>query len=1027
LRSVSHTGGDTVRCEAGISFRSLPYLGEALAEETEPRSLWLRRRVGGLLNSRLAIGFLLGVSFLVCTVPASGQLYRFETDDVVIIYAGRPMEYLVPHVARSFKNSMAFHSRLFAYTPSEKPVVFLQDFSDYGSGGASAVPDNGISVNIAPFSYVYENRPANERMNWVMNHELVHVLAGDKASGRDRFFRGAFFGKVQADVEDPISMFYSYLTNPRWYAPRWYHEGIAVFMETWMAGGMGRALGPYDEMVFRTMVRDSAYIYNMVGLESEGTASDFQVGAVSYLYGTRFFNYLALKFGPETLVDWVGRTDGSKAYFTSQFKRVYGVSCGEEWSRWIEWEKMWQEANLDSIRKYPTTAYRPISKQALGSVSRAYLDRARGVLYVALLYPGESAHLAAIDLKSGEIDKVCEIQGPALYYVTSIAYDEASGTCFIAEDNNFWRDLVAVDVASGRKRTLIKDARVGDLAFNSVDRSLWGVRHYNGISTLTRIPYPYTAWDQVYSFPYGSDIFDPDVSPDGSLLTCAITKIDGTQYLMMSKTDSLLAGNPDFDVLCDFEVSSPANFVFTPDGKYLYGSSYYTGVSNIYRYDLGLDSMQVMTNCETGFFRPVPISADSLVVFRYTGEGFVPVMISTEPTEHVSAIRYLGQEVVETHPVLKDWAVTPAAVTADDSSVIRRGDYGPLRNIKLTSVYPIVQGYKAYTSFGGRLDSADRLGMAKLTLTGSYTPADSLPERERIHLGLKFRYWQWSADATYNGADFYDLFGPTKTSRKGYSWNLGYRKGLIYNPPRTAELRLHVAGFGDLETMPRYQNIRATFDRFVNFGLTLGYRNLRGTLGSVDYEKGSMLEMNSVGTYVNDQVIPRYYADFGLGHPLPIDHAPVWLWGSAGYSYGESDDSFANFYFGGFGNNWVDHQSIKRYREHYAFPGTELNEVGGTDYGKLTLEWVLPPLRFKRMGFTGAYLQWARLSLFSSGLAVNIGDKDDGRQLLDAGGQLDIRLVTCSLLESTFSVGYAVAVEENRRMSRELMVSFKML
>jgi hypothetical protein len=27
-------------------------------------------------------------------------------------------------------------------------------------------------------------------------------------------------------------------------------------------------------------------------MESEGTAIDFQVGANSYLYGTRFFNYL---------------------------------------------------------------------------------------------------------------------------------------------------------------------------------------------------------------------------------------------------------------------------------------------------------------------------------------------------------------------------------------------------------------------------------------------------------------------------------------------------------------------------------------------------------------------------------------------------------------------------------------------------------------------------------------------------------------------------------------------------------------
>ena len=616
-----------------------------------------------------------------------------------------------------------------------------------------------------------------------------------------------------------------------------------------------------------------------------------------------------------------------------------------------------------------------------------------------------------------KIDKICEIQGPALYYVTSLAYDGATCTCFIAEDNNFWRDLAVIDVTTGRKTTLMKDVRMGDLVFNPADRSIWGIRHYNGISTVTRVPYPYRKWDQVHSFPYGTDAFDLDISPDGSQLTCAMTRINGTQVLARAEIDSLVSGHPHFDVLCDFEVSSPANFVFSPDGKYLYGSSYYTGVSNIYRYDFALDSMQVITNCETGFFRPVPISADSLVVFRYTGEGFMPVMISAESVGYVSAVKYLGQEVVETHPVLKDWVVKPVAVEGGDESVARRGDYSPLGNMRLVSVYPVVQGYKAYTGFGARMDLADRLGMTKLTLSGSYSPADSLPERERYHLALRFRYWQWSAGGTYNGADFYDLFGPTKTSRKGYSWNLGYRKGLIYNPPRTADLRLHVSGFGDLETMPRYQNVAATFDRFVNFGLTLGYRNLRGTLGAVDYEKGLMAEFSSTGNYVNDEVIPRWYTDFGIGHTLPLDHAPVWLWGSAGYSAGKSEDSFANFYFGGFGNNWVDHQSVKRYREHDAFPGIDLNGVGGTDYGKLTLEWVLPPLRFESIGFTSAYVRWARLSLFSSGLAVNLDDSVRRRELLDAGAQVDFSLVTFSLLESTL----------NRRMSREVMVSFKIL
>jgi hypothetical protein len=106
-------------------------------------------------------------------------------------------------------------------------------------------------------------------------------------------------------------------------------------METWMGGGFGRALGGYDEMVFRAMVRDNRYMYDVVGLESEGTSADFQVGANSYLYGTRFMNYLARQYGPDKLTSWIVRTDSSHAYFESEFHEVYGRSLRDEWHRWL--------------------------------------------------------------------------------------------------------------------------------------------------------------------------------------------------------------------------------------------------------------------------------------------------------------------------------------------------------------------------------------------------------------------------------------------------------------------------------------------------------------------------------------------------------------------------------------------------------------------------------------------------------------------------------------------------------------------
>ena len=55
-------------------------------------------------------------------------------------------------------------------------------------------------------------------------------------------------------------------------------------------------------MAFAPWFRDDAYIYDVVGQESEGTSADFQTGANSYLYGTRFMTWLAYTFGPEKLL-----------------------------------------------------------------------------------------------------------------------------------------------------------------------------------------------------------------------------------------------------------------------------------------------------------------------------------------------------------------------------------------------------------------------------------------------------------------------------------------------------------------------------------------------------------------------------------------------------------------------------------------------------------------------------------------------------------------------------------------------------
>src|SRR5262249_7809379 len=162
-----------------------------------------------------------------------------------------------------------------------------------------------------------------------------------------------------------------------------------------------------------------------------------------------------------------------------------------------------------------------LSSHALGSVSRAYYDSASDTIYAAMNSPGVVAHVGSISTKTGETRRLTDIKGPLIYQVTSLAVDPSGPTLFYTTDNLAYRDLVHFSPKTGKKTVLMKDVRVGDLVFSRADKPLWGIRELNGLSTLVELAPPYHDWTRVVTFPYGTVVYDLDVSPDGTLLSAS--------------------------------------------------------------------------------------------------------------------------------------------------------------------------------------------------------------------------------------------------------------------------------------------------------------------------------------------------------------------------------------------------------------------------------------------------------------------------------------------------------------------------
>lgn len=981
------------------------------------------------------------------------QLNLIETSDFRLVTYDFGHTYVLPHAGRCFHNALEFHKKLFDYEPSEKISILIQDFGDYGNGGATAVPKNAVSIGLAPFSYAFETSPAGERIFSMANHELIHVLALDNATKADRVYQKLFFGKVIPTKENPISMFYSFLTSPRRYSPRWYHEGIASYVETWMSGGIGLAVGSYDEMVFRTRVLEDARIYTALGLESEGTTTDFQGRSNSYLYGTRFMGYLSYEYGPDKIIDWVKRKGDSKRTFSGQFKKVFGKSLSKSWDEWIEFEKDWQQESADQLKQGELTESTPITENTLGSVSYAYYNEKRNEVYVAVNYPGQVPHLARIDIETGKLHKLLDIKGAALFYVTSLAFDADEEVLYFTTDNDNWRDLNSYDIKTGKTRLLQKDVRTGDLAFDKSDDSIWGIKHLNGYSTITKIPkvnpleeseVPYSGWQQIYTLPYGRDIFDIDVSPDGKNMSAAVADTRGNQYLLIFDLDKLEEGEVVADTVFNFDITSPQSFRYTKDGKFLYGTSYYSGVSNIFRVDTESLEIGPYSNALNGYFRPLPLDDEKIFAFEFRSSGFQPVVVPNKATPIENSINYLGTATVNKHPMLKDWETRPPRPSEMDFEEMKivEGQYNSGKLMRVNYAYPTVVGYKDFVGIGYLLNIGDPFSLKELEFEFAYTPrsfrngiseSDSLnsilSDEELYHFSAYAKLGRFEIYGAYNGADFYDLFGPTKSTRKGIQFSIDYLQSLIYDPPRNLDLNLGLSTFYGLEKSPEFQTINTTSadnNFFVNLRGGLTYRHFKNSLGAVDYEKGIRVSLRPATAYSNGNFFPRAVMSLDYGFQLPINHFSIWLRTSAGKAFSDDLNPFTRFGFAAFGNNYIDWQSSRRYRGDFAFPGIQYDAdvtIIAREYAKGMIEFVIPPIRYREFGFLNFYANWSQFSVFASGLRA-----DQNQQFINFGAQLDTRLVLFSLMPATLSFGYATAFDLiTERDYDEWMISLKIL
>ncbi|MFH0762184.1 MAG: hypothetical protein V2A67_11840 [Bacteroidota bacterium] len=955
------------------------------------------------------------------------RINHVKVDNLDLIFFGKRYDYLLPHVSQTYANAMAFHHNLWNYEDTTLYVV-LNDFEDHGHAGALVMPFSQVQIGIEPYGFAFSIIPSNERFQWLFNHELTHVVMADKANRTDRFFRSVVQGKVRRNEEKPVSALWSYVTVPRWYTPRWYHEGIACFMETWMSGGLGRTMGTYDEMYFRTIVNENKRIYSLIGLETEGTTIDFQVGANSYLYGTRFVTYLAKEYGIDRLTAFYTRSDSSKSFFADQFRNVYNLSLRKAWEDWIQSETRFQQENIRRIREFPITPFSAITAKPLGNVSNYGFNPSTGKIYAALNYPGIVSRITEIDVRTGKMRKIATLDSPLMYFSTSLTYDPAGEKIFISEHNSKYRNLVEIDVKSGRKRILNRMTRAGDLAFNQADRTIWGVRNDNGYSILVKIPEPYDRVVPIFTAPFGKVIFDLAVSNKGDRLCASLSGIRGEQSVILFDINELDQGTIVYHTILTLEDNTLTQFKFSTDDRFLIGTSYYTGVSNVWRINLEDNSFELLSNTETGLFMPLQISDDSLLALKFQRDGMTPGIMPIKVLEDANSIIYLGNLVHQTNPVVEEWSLPPASQSGPSADSLNVEAYRPIGQMRLANAYPDLAGFKKTVAVGYRLNWRDPIGLSDIDLFLAASPWSSYENKQKIHAQLQWKLWSWSFKANYNPTHFYDLFGPTRRSRAGYTLGISYERQHTLKSPFKWNYDFGIYHYGDLEVLPDYQNVTSPIRRMQAATASIGVSKLRKTLGGVEDECGYTWNLITTSYLALGKLYPSVVSnqDFGVMAPF-VKNTSFWIRNSVGQSFGDRESSLASFYFGGFRNNYLDWQPSEHYRKTLAFPGAQIDEIPAYNFVKTMGELNLRPIRLRDVGTSWLYPTFIKSSLFGTHIMTNFDRPEEISHIFNLGAQVDIQLVLFSYLKTTWSAGYARIFYPDATGTNGLMFSLKLL
>ena len=722
---------------------------------------------------------------------------------------------------------------------------------------------------------------------------------------------------------------------------------------------------------------------------------------------------------------------------------MYGKSLRKTWNEWKEDEKKHQEENLAVIREYPVTETTPLTPDPLGSVSPLVYNPATGKAYAAMNAPGNGfAHIMELDLNTGKRRKVTDIYGIQLYNPSFVALDCNANRLIFTINNSKMRGLEVYDLQS---RKVVKKKyyqRINNIVYDNANDCLYGLFSNAGTQSIIKLDRDLENPEVIYAFPFGVSVFDVAISHDGQWLSMTRQGDNGEHTLLLFNTKELEQAIFQPVELLTWEDSNLGQFRFSLDDKYLIGSSYYTGVSNLWQINLETREPEMLTNTDIGLFAPLEIEPGKLIALEFERDGLRPVSLERKVVADANAVELYGQKAYENNVE----ALEAVGLLKKPLPKVDFGDvynnitpYNVIKEMRFAGAYPILTGFTDKYAWnhvtpvlGYRFFFSDPVGLSSIKLAVGMSPWSHNDWKNKFHADFEWKYYFWTLKAAWNHTDFYDLAGPMRASRKGYMVSLSYDYSNSLKAPYSRSWGASLAAYGDMDALPLYQEIEVKDIKSMQTASVYGkFSKVRTSLGGVMKEQGFELGAQGYGYLAGGKFYPSVEATADFGFLLPIDrNNSFWLRTAGGHNFGNPETIFGNTYFGGFRNNRVDYRNALQYRNSLAMPGASIDAIQAHSYAKAMAELNFRPIRLNDFGALFLYPTWIQCSLFGSGLSAwNPGQPH--RMYYSAGVQFTTEIVILNYLKTTLSLGYGhlFAPEgfPGGRHGNEIMISLKLL